>query len=337
MLEERDMETIKDSNVLVIGGAGFIGSNLVKELAKMHLNKLVVLDNMALKKYTGQQRGLDVLKTIPPGSFKFIVGDASDYKFMRELMTNENFDIVFNLAVLCLPLALKEPKVVFDNNVKVASTLCELLREDRFNILIHFSSSEVYGSAIYVPMDEDHPLRPSTSYGASKAAQDLIALSYYQTYDVDVRIIRPFNNVGAGQNDASYSAVVPRTVRRILNGMLPEIFGDGLQTRDFIYVVDTCHAAIKMATRGNLKGEVINIGSGKETRIVDLVTKICNIMGYQGKVVFKPPRPGDVRRHYANINKAKILLNFTPQTQLDDALKICIDWYSKIHRAKNGV
>jgi len=322
----KEKEIINESNILITGGAGFIGSNLAKVLTKYKPKKIVVVDNLALMKYTGTQRGIIIINSLP--DVKFFEGSAADEEFMYSLLKNEKIDVIFNLAILPLPLALIEPKVVFENNVKIMSVLCEFLRKDLYNRLIHFSSSEVYGSALYVPMDEEHPLKPSTSYGASKASQDLLGLSYYLTYGIDIRILRPFNNIGPGQNDLSYSAVVPRTIRRILNHEPPEIFGDGMQTRDFIYVEDTCEAAIKTMCMENIKGEVINIGSGKETKIVGLIKKICELMNYNGEILYKPPRPGDIRRHYADISKAKALLGFNPKINLEEALKRTIEWYT---------
>jgi len=320
-----------DGNILITGGAGFIGSNLAKKLVNITHGNIIIVDNLSLKKVGGRQHGLILLKNLPKDRCKLIIEDASNLGKMEEIIRDEKIDIVYNLAILPLPLALRKPKYVFDKNVKIASVLAELLRKDYYKTLIHFSSSEVYGSAKYVPMDESHPLEPSTSYGASKAAQDLLLLSYYMTYGIDVRIIRPFNNVGVGQNDFSYSAVIPRTIRRILEGKPPEIYGDGLQTRDFIHVEDTCEAAILIAERKDLKGEVINIASGKETRIKDLIYTICELMKYNGKIVYKPPRPGDVRRHCADISKAKRLLNFRPMRSLRDALTEVINFYRQLY------
>jgi len=288
---EATIDKIKLSSVLVTGGAGFIGSNLVEELIKLNIRKIFVIDNFLLGKIGGKQRGLNILNKYQD-MFKLIVGDVSNYSFMLDFFKREEIDYVFNLAVLPLPLALKRPSYVFNKNVKIASTLAELQRKDLFKTLVHFSSSEVYGSAVYVPMREEHPLQPSTSYGASKAAQDLLLLSYYNNFGNDVRIIRPFNNIGPGQNDFSYSAVVPRTIKRILMGKEPEIFGDGLQTRDFIYVKDTCKAAIKMVLNELLKGQVINIASGKEITVKDLINSICRLMGYNGRIVYLPPVQG---------------------------------------------
>jgi UDP-glucose 4-epimerase len=333
---EGDIDRIESSSVLVTGGAGFIGSNLVEELIRLGTRKIFVIDNLALEKIGGRQRGLYILNKYQ-GRFKLIVEDVSNYQFMLNFFKREGVDYVFNLAILPLPLALKRPSYVFNKNVRIASTLAELQRKDLFETLIHFSSSEVYGSAVHVPMREDHPLQPSTSYGASKAAQDLLLLSYHNNYGNDVRIIRPFNNIGPGQNDFSYSAVVPRTIRRILMGKEPEIFGDGYQTRDFIFVKDTCSAAIKMAFNDSLKGQVINIASGKETRIKDLVDAICKLMGYNGKITYRPPRPGDVRRHYADITKARKLLKFKPETSLEDALRITINWYREVWQKEEGI
>jgi len=322
------MEGLSGLNALVTGGAGFIGSNLVEELSKLNLGRLVAVDNMSLRRLGGEQRGLDILADISRENLRVVEADASDLESVHRILREEEIDVVFDLAILPLPFALEEPKLAFENNVKIASTLAELLRRDAYRTLVHFSSSEVYGSAVRVPMDEDHPLMPSTAYGASKAAQDLLLLSYFHTYAVDVRIIRPFNNIGKAQNDFSYSAVVPSTIRRILSGKPPEIYGDGLQTRDFIYVKDTCKAAMKVAVMERMKGEVVNIGSGMETRILDLVKKICDLMGYRNGIVFKPPRPGDVRRHFADITKARRMLGFEPETPLEKSLEETIRWYS---------
>jgi UDP-glucose 4-epimerase len=334
-ISSKEAEKLISSSVLVTGGAGFIGSNLVEELIKLGVRKIFVVDNFALEKMGGKQRGLYILSKYRD-RFKLIVGDVSNYSLMLDFFKREEIDYVFNLAILPLPLALRRPSYVFNKNVKIASTLAELQRRDLFKILIHFSSSEAYGSAVHTPMNEEHPLLPSTSYGASKAAQDLLLLSYCNNFGNDIRIIRPFNNIGPGQNDFSYSAVVPRTIRRILMGKEPEIFGDGLQTRDFIYVGDTCKAAIKIALNDALKGEVINIASGKEVSIKDLINSICKLMGYNGRIMYRPPRPGDVRRHYADITKARELLSFEPETSLEDALRIVINWYREIFEVEGG-
>jgi UDP-glucose 4-epimerase len=334
-LTPRDVEKLQSSAVLITGGAGFIGSNLVTELINLGVKRIIVVDNLALEKIGGVQWGLYALQNYE-NKFKLIIGDASNFSFMRSLLKKEEIDIVFNLATLPLPLALKKPKYVFDKNVKIASTIAELQRLDMFKTLVHFSSSEVYGSAQRPSISEEHPLQPSTSYGASKGAQDLLLLSYYKNFNIDVRIIRPFNNIGPNQNDFSYSAVVPRTIRRILENKKPEIFGDGLQTRDFIYVKDTCEAALKIATCDFLKGEVLNIGSGRETSIKELISTICTILGYDGKIVYRAPRPGDIRRHCADISKAKKLISFEPKTSLEEALKMTINWY--VNRvSKRGV
>jgi UDP-glucose 4-epimerase len=328
-ISPKEVEKLVSSSVLVTGGAGFIGSNLVEELVKLGIKKMFIIDNLSLEKIGGRQRGFYILNKYR-NKFKLIIGDVSNHSFMLDFFKREEVDYVFNLAILPLPVALKRPSYVFSKNVKITSTLAELQRKDLFKTLIHFSSSEAYGSAIQVPMNEEHPLQPSTSYGASKAAQDLLLLSYCNNFGNDVRIIRPFNNIGPGQNDFSYSAVVPRTIRRILMGKEPEIFGDGLQTRDFIYVKDTCKAAIRMALNDSLKGQVINIASGKETTIKDLISSICRLMKYDGRIAHRPPRPGDVRRHYADITKARELLSFEPETSLEDALRIVINWYREV-------
>jgi len=317
---------IGDRRILVTGGAGFIGGHLVEALSKRSPSIIVVVDNLYLRTIEKQPKNIDFLSKVDC-NLQFYEEDASNYKRMSEIIKENKIDTVFNLAILPLPLALQKPKLVFDTNVKIASVICELLRKDLFKTLVHFSSSEVYGSAQYVPMDEDHPLKPSTAYGASKASQDLLILSHYNMYGGDVRIIRPFNNYGPRQNDGTYSAVIPKTIRRIINGLPPEIYGDGAQTRDYMYVKDTCEAAIELTENASLKGLVVNVASGTETTIKELILTICELMDYNGKIIYSSPRPGDIRRHFADTKKMVNLLKFKPKTSLREGLRETIKWY----------
>jgi UDP-glucose 4-epimerase len=315
---------IKNKSILVTGGAGFIGSHLVDRLIKEEPEEIVVVDNLFLGK---EANLLDALKNFE--NLKIFREDASNFEKMNEILRTENVKVVFDLAVIPLPTSLVKPEWTVDMNIKITNIFCELLREEAFETLIHCSSSEAYGSAEYVPMDEKHPLNPTTPYAASKAACDHIVLSYYRTFGLDAAIICPFNNFGPRQNERAYAGVIPTTIRRILEGLAPTIFGDGEQTRDYIYVADTADAIVGIYKNKNTRGKVVNIGSGKEISINNLIKTICQVMGYSNPPLYKDLRIGDVRRHCADITLAKELIDFKPKIDFEEGLKKTIEWYVK--------
>ncbi len=317
-------QKLKNKSVLVTGGAGFIGSHLVDMLIQEKPASIVVVDNLFLGKesnITDAKSNFDNLK--------FYNQDASNYDKMDAILRSENIDVVFNLAVIPLPTSLIRPKWTVDINIQITSALCELLREEAFETLIQCSSSESYGSAEYAPMDEKHSLNPTTPYAASKTASDHVVLSYNKTFDIDAGIICPFNNYGPRQNERRYAGIIPTTVRRITDGKHPIIFGDGEQTRDYIYVKDTADALISSYKSKESRGKIINIGSGKEITMNNLVKSICEEMNYKEEIIYKTSRIGDVRRHCADISLAKKLLNFTPETEFKDGIKETVEWYIK--------
>jgi UDP-glucose 4-epimerase len=319
--------TLKNKSILVTGGAGFIGSHLVDRLIMHQPERLAVIDNLFL----GTKRNLqDAKKRFP--ELKFINQDASKIDKMREIMEREGTDVVFNLAVIPLPACFEKPSWVFTQNVNITLAVCELAREDAYGTLIHFSSSEAYGTSLSGPMDENHPLNGTTPYAASKGANDLLVFSYEQTFGIDASIIRPFNNYGPRQNDGSYAGVIPLTIKRIMNDEPPVIFGDGRQTRDYLYVTDTAEAAIKIHDSARTRNKVLNVASGKEIQIEYLLRLIANLMGFKGRILHEPDRPADVRRHIANIYLAEDLIDFKPTVGLEEGLKMTIDWYARARR-----
>lgn len=264
------METIKDKSVLVTGGAGFIGSHLVDELIKQGTKKVVVVDNFFLGKIENLKDALN------SGSHVVIYREnAGDYFAMAAILREENIDVVFNLATKALIYSFFNPIGAYMENVEIARALVELQREGYFQTLIHCSSSEVYGSAQYVPMDENHPFNPTTPYSAGKAAADLMILSIYNTLKLDVSIIRPFNNYGPRQNDGKLAGIIPLTIKRILNNEKPIIEGTGEQTRDFIFVGDTVKNLIAGYCYPVSRGKVLNIGSGIQVPVIKIVRAIC--------------------------------------------------------------
>jgi UDP-glucose 4-epimerase len=318
-----DTENITDKIVAVTGGAGFIGSHLCDKLLASEPKEIIIIDDFSL----GKMRNIEHLLKNP--RVKMYKLDASDYQQMSHIFKKEHIDVVFNLAVVPLPRSLETPKEAIDKNTLITTTMCELLLQKLYQTLIHCSSSEAYGTAVYVPMDEDHPLNPLTPYAASKIACDHIVLSYYRTFNVDVAIARPFNAYGPCQNESSYAAVVPITIRRILAGKPPIIYGDGLQTRDYTYVEDTAETIIKVYEIPSTRGKTINIATGKEIRIKDLINLIAKLADYEGEIVYADPRPGDVRRHKGDISLAKKLLDYSPKIDWETDLRKTIDWYKE--------
>jgi UDP-glucose 4-epimerase len=316
---------VKNKSILITGGAGFIGSHVVDRVVKEEPEKVIVVDNFFL----GKESNLTEARVNYP-NLKVYNQDASDYEMMRKIMENEGIDIIFNLAVIPLPASLIMPRWSFEQNINITLTLCELARNNNFDTLIHFSSSEAYGTSEYAPMDEKHPLNGTTPYAASKAASDQLVLSYCKTFGIDASIIRPFNNYGPRQNEGSYAGVIPLTIKRILNNEVPVIYGDGKQTRDYLYVSDTATAAIDIYNSKNTRSRVLNIASGKEICIEALIKLIRKSLNCNKPIVYERERPGDVRRHIANIYLAEDLIGFKPIISLDEGLKLTIDWYLKV-------
>ena len=317
--------SFKSRRVLATGGAGFIGSWIVDKIALHEPEEIVVIDNL----FSGKMENLTNAKNKVGNRLKIYKKDATDYKALKEIFVREgDVDVVFNLAVKPLFVSFIDPADAFWTSVKIALNLLEIQRQGMFKTLIHFSSSETYGTAQYVPMDENHPLQPTTTYGAGKAAADHLAMSYYKSYGNDVSIIRPFNNFGPRQNEETHAAVIPTTILKILNGEIPVIFGDGNQTRDFIYVEDTAEAAIAVYEIKATRGKILNIGRSKETSINELVALIMKTMRCKSHILHDKPRVGDIRRHCADISLAKAIIDFNPRTSLERGLQKTVAWYA---------
>lgn len=315
---------LKGRSVMVTGGAGFIGSHLVDRLITEEPSRIVVCSNYFLGRESnlaGAQETFDglVIRKV----------DVADYDAMARIVQDEGVEVVFNLAVIPLPTCLEKPEWTVRQNIDMTLTVCRLARLGLFSTLVQFSSSEAYGTALYSPMDENHPLNPETPYAASKAATDHIALSYARTFDIDVTVVRPFNNYGPRQNWGQYAGLIPLTVRRMVEGEPIVVFGDGRQTRDFIYVTDTTDAVVRIASSENTRGRVINVASGTEVAIIDLLELIAREMGYTEEFVYKEPRPGDVRRHVADVTLARELVGFEARVGIEEGISKTVAWYKE--------
>ncbi len=314
---------MKDKCFLVTGGAGFIGSHLVDALLAHEAKAVVAVDNLFL----GSMENLALAQRSE--RFYFYREDAADLPAMDHLIAKHQIEIVFNLATKALLYSFTNPEGAFMVNVEIMRTLLYLQRKGAFQTLIHCSSSEAYGTAQTFPMDESHPYVPATPYAAGKAAADLMALSFAHTFGNALTIIRPFNNYGPRQNkERGLEAVIPLTAARLMRGEAPIIYGDGQQTRDFIYVDDTVAGLLAAYRTPAARGQVINLASGEEIRIERVVRGICAYFNYEGKIEYRAARPADVRRHRGDIQRARELLGFAPKIDFEEGLKRTLDWYT---------
>lgn len=318
------MLSIKGKTVLVTGGAGFIGSHLCDTLLEKGAGKVVCLDNFFLGKMENLQEATS------HENFVLYHDDARNFGTVQAILGKEQVDVVFNLATIALNYSFFNPFDAYMVNVEIANTLLELLKMEQYRTLIHVSSSEAYGSAKYSPMDENHPTDPTTPYAAGKAAADLMIHSFSKVLDLDISIIRPFNNFGPRQNaEGPLAAIIPATARKIRQGETPMIEGTGEQTRDFIYVKDTVRALVAAYENEDSRGKIINIGSGSDISINYLIKKICDYLGYDGEIERRESRKSDVQKLCASSDRAKKYLGFTPEYTFEEALKETLDWYIK--------
>lgn len=316
------MATIKNKNILVTGGAGFIGSHLCDALLAGGASRVVCVDNFFLGKIENLESALQ------HDRFVLYRDDARHFGVLQAIMEKEEIEIVFNMATIALNYSFFNPFDAYMVNVEIADTLLKLLRIGAYKTLIHTSSSEAYGTAQYSPMDENHPTDPTTPYAAGKAAADLMVHSFYKVLGLDISIVRPFNNYGPRQNaQGSLAAIIPATARRIQEGGKPIVEGDGEQTRDFIYVEDTVRGLILAYEKEESRGKIINLGSGKDISINTLLQGICDYMSYTGEWEHRPARPSDVRNLCADSKRARELLGFKPQIDFEDGIIKTLNWY----------
>lgn len=315
-------DELAGKTILVTGGAGFIGSHLVDRLLKDGAAHIAVIDNL----FVGSEENL--AEALATGKVTFYRDDAEFSNSLEYIFENHPIDVVFNCATKALNYSFFNPANAFDTNVRVVLNLLDLQRRGKFKTLCHFSTSEVYGSAVYEPMDEAHPRKPTTTYAAGKAAADLAVESYVRMFDLDAIIVRPFNNYGPRQNHKGLMAgVIPLTVWRLLNGGTPEIHGTGQQSRDFIFVEDTVDAVVKLFPVLP-SGEDVNISTDGQVTVEELIRLICAHYGYTGDILRKEARKSDVLCHNASNEKVKALIDYQ-LTPFDTGLTLTLDWYQK--------
>ena len=317
---------LRNSVILVTGGAGFIGSNLVERLVEEGAKEIIVIDNL----FCGREENLSLV--LNNQNVFFYKDDAELMSSLEYIFDKHEIDIVINCATKALNYSFLNPSNSFTVNTNITLNLLELLRHNKYKTLCHFSTSEVYGTAVYEPMDEMHPKNPMTAYAAGKAAADIAVETYVRMFGIDAFIFRPFNNYGPKQNYRGYLAgVIPVTAYRIFKGQKPIVYGDGKQSRDFIFVEDTIDTMVKVFPLIKT-GDTVNVSANNQTSILDVIKKVCELMEYKGEIEFLPPRSADVQCHNADNKKIKSLIEYK-LTTFDEGMIKTIDWYKKEFKA----
>lgn len=294
---------------LVTGGAGFIGSELVRQLIATG-RRVVVLDDLSTGKRVNLA-GLDLL---------LVHASVCDAQALAACMAGA--ERVFHLACLGLRRSLHDPQGGHLVNATGTLLALEAARRASIQRFVHVSSSEIYGSAQSVPMDENHPANPTTPYGAAKLAGEAYARAAFLSYGLPCTIVRPFNTFGPrSHHEGDSGEVIPKFMLRAAAGQPLLIFGDGQQTRDFTFVGDTALGILLAAQPDATLGATMNLGSGIEHSVNALAASICAIANSASPVIHQPPRPGDVRRHLADTGLARRLMGWHPQTAFTNGLR----------------
>lgn len=306
---------------LVTGADGFIGSHLTETLLDRGI------EVRALAQYNSFNNWGWLEQMHHPG-LEVVTGDVRDNNFCREI--TRGMDTVFHLAALiAIPYSYVAPDSYVDTNIKGTLNMCQAARDAGVGRLLVTSTSEVYGTAQYVPIDEKHPRQPQSPYSATKIGADALAKSFYNAFDLPVVIARPFNTYGPRQ---SARAIIPTIISQIANGAREIKVGDLTPTRDFNYVTDTCRGFLALAEADGIEGEDINIATNTEVSMAETLRLIAELMDADVKWVTDPerlrPSKSEVFRLHGSNEKIRRLTGWRPEMSLRDGLKKTIDWFT---------
>jgi UDP-glucose 4-epimerase len=311
-------------SVLVSGGAGFIGSELVAQLlAEGH--RVRILDNLVNGK-------LDNVREHLGPRCELIEADVRDHDKARAALSG--VDIVYHLACLGVRHSIHSPLENHSVNAEGTLRLLMAAREREVGRFVYVSTSEVYGTARAVPMNEEHPTCPETVYGASKLAGEAYARAFFRTYRYPTVVVRPFNTFGPrSHHEGDSGEVIPKFLLRGMAGLPMVILGDGRQTRDFSYVTDTARGILAAGRAEPAIGQTLNLGSGREIAVLDLARQVAGVLGLaEAPITHDAPRPGDVMRLCADASRARELLGYEPRVKLIEGLARLRDWYVGLGR-----
>ena len=311
------------TKVLVTGADGFIGSHLVEHLCDSGFDVRALCLYNSFNSW-GWLDEIDRLDEI-----EVIAGDIRDPAQCRNFIAE--VDIVYHLAALiAVPFSYAAPATYVETNIKGTLNMCQAALDANVTRIVHVSTSEVYGTAQYVPIDEDHPLQPQSPYSATKIGADALAMSFFNAFDLPVAIARPFNTYGPRQ---STRAVIPTIISQLAAGRTTIDLGDVRPTRDFSYVEDTCLGMVAVAEAAEGAGHAFNIGTGYDVSIKDLFEMIKNVMGVEAAYEVDEqrirPELSEVQRLQCDSSKLHSYTGFKNEVSLEDGLQITVDWFSR--------
>ncbi|MCI5134171.1 MAG: SDR family NAD(P)-dependent oxidoreductase [Candidatus Electrothrix sp. AW2] len=306
--------------ILVTGADGFIGSHLTEMLVKEGLQVKALSQYNSFNNW-GWLEDIDCQNQI-----EVLSGDIRDPYYCKYIA--QDIDIIFHLAALiAIPYSYVAPDSYVDTNIKGTLNICQAARENGVKRIIHTSTSEVYGTAQYVPIDEKHPLQPQSPYSATKIAADAMAMSFYNAFDLPVTIARPFNTYGPRQ---SARAVIPTIITQIASGKKRIKLGDVSPTRDFNYVLDTCRGFLALARCDEAVGQIVNIGSNFEISVGDTLNLIKECMNSDVEFIVDEqrvrPDKSEVMRLWCDNTKIRNLTGFEPKYSIKEGLQATIEW-----------
>lgn len=314
---------LNGTKALVTGSAGFIGSHFVEELVRQGCKVRAFVRYNAQNDW-GWLQTLPCLKDI-----EIHAGDVRDYDSVRDAVRGVEF--VFHLAALIgIPYSYISPLAYIKTNVEGTYNLLQAAREEGVQRVVHTSTSEVYGTARYVPINEEHPVQAQSPYAATKIAADQLALSFHRSFGLPVVVVRPFNTFGPRQ---SARAVIPTIITQLVSGSRTIRLGNVSPTRDFNYVRDTVSGILAVGLTDKAEGRVVNIGSGRETSIKELIEEIENVMGRKIEIeqedVRIRPAHSEVERLLCDNRQAFELAGWTPRYTLEEGLRETIQWFQE--------
>lgn len=310
-------------NILITGGTGFIGSHLAEFLVKKNF-KVTVLDRYNPNNNWGNLENSKYKKDI-----KVILGDIRDYDSVKKSL--KNIDTIFHLAALIgIPYSYISPLAYIKTNIAGTYNVLEAAKEKNIDQIIVTSTSETYGSAETVPMNENHPLKAQSPYAASKISADQIALSYFNSFNQNIKIVRPFNTYGPRQSDR---AVIPTIISQLLSKNKNLILGNIKPTRDYTFVEDLCEAFFEISINKNLFGQVTNVGCNEEISIENIAKLIMKKIKIKKKIILSTERKrilsSEVSRLICDNSKLIKNTNWKKRTSLDKGLAKTINWIKK--------
>jgi UDP-N-acetylglucosamine/UDP-N-acetyl-alpha-D-glucosaminouronate 4-epimerase len=304
------------ASYLVTGGAGFIGSHLVTELARRG-HTVRVVDNLI----TGKRRNLDHVSGV-----EFVEGDLADLAVAVRVVGGMNY-VLHQAALPSVPRSVKDPLTSHRANVDASLNILIAARDAGVKRVVYAGSSSAYGNTATLPKREDMPTNPLSPYALQKLVVEHYALLFTRLYGLETVTIRYFNVFGPRQDPGSpYSGVISLFATALLEGRQPVIYGDGEQTRDFTYVANVVDGVLRAAEAPDASGHVINVATGGRISLNALLQVMSAIVGTTVQPVYKEPRQGDVRDSQADISKARSLLGYTPIVPLEEGLKHTIEW-----------